>query len=158
MIDAAPTARRMWTLYEPVHVVTYFAPAALQAFAQAGLRGFWRGYFAGRAAPIGPVGAAPVTADADQLAGVAAGLGIAGRTLGEHCGDGHIAALVAADLDAPEAGRHLHASIEAAARPWAGLDGGATEQLAAALLPVARACAAVLPAGNPVGVPVPAGG
>lgn len=281
----------MWTLYEPVHVVTYFAPAALQAFGQAGLRGFWRGYFAGRAAPLGPVAAAPVTAAffsfapvmtqralpavwelispqqalavrqagavaalrellhlagddqvpapvaaaADQLASVASGVGIAGRTLAaanaalpvpgeplarlwhaatvlrEHRGDGHIAALVAADVDAPEAlvlrtavvpgtvreqlqpargwtdgewaaaawptrrgligpdgaattaGRHLHAGMEtatdqAAARPWAGLDSGATEELAAALLPVARACAAVLPAGNPVGVPVPACG
>jgi hypothetical protein len=61
-IQAAPTARRMWTLFEPVHVISYFAPAAKGAFEQAGLRGFWRGYFAGRAAPIGPVGPAPVVA------------------------------------------------------------------------------------------------
>jgi helix-turn-helix protein len=40
----------MWTLFEPVHAVTYFAPEARSAFEQAGLRGFWRGYFAGRAA------------------------------------------------------------------------------------------------------------
>ena len=52
----------MWTLFEPVHAVTYFAPEARAAFAEAGLRGFWRGYFAGRAAPLGPVGAAVVTA------------------------------------------------------------------------------------------------
>ncbi|WP_420850160.1 SCO6745 family protein [Planosporangium flavigriseum] len=55
-------ARRMWTLYEPVHAITYFAPEPLAAFQQAGLKGFWRGYFAGRAAPLGPVGAAPVIA------------------------------------------------------------------------------------------------
>jgi hypothetical protein len=55
-------ARRMWTLFEPVHVVTYFSAEALSAFTGAGLRGFWRGYFAGRAAPLGTVGAAPVTA------------------------------------------------------------------------------------------------
>jgi hypothetical protein len=52
----------MWTLFEPVHAVTYFAPEARSAFEQAGLRGFWRGYFAGRAAPLGPVNAAVVRA------------------------------------------------------------------------------------------------
>jgi hypothetical protein len=52
----------MWTLFEPVHAVTYFAPEAGSAFAAAGLRGFWRGYFAGRAAPLGPVNAAVVGA------------------------------------------------------------------------------------------------
>jgi hypothetical protein len=62
MDDAARAARRMWTLFEPVHVVTYFCADALSAFTDAGLRGFWRGYFAGRAAPLGPVGAAPVAA------------------------------------------------------------------------------------------------
>ena len=62
MDDAARSARRMWTLFEPVHVVTYFSAEALSAFTDAGLRGFWRGYFAGRAAPLGAVGAAPVTA------------------------------------------------------------------------------------------------
>jgi hypothetical protein len=60
--DAAHTARAMWTLFEPIHAVTYFAPEARAAFADAGLRGFWRGYFAGRAAPLGPAGAAVVTA------------------------------------------------------------------------------------------------
>src|SRR2546423_4467551 len=54
--------RHMWTLFEPIHDVTYFHPAARAAFEEAGLRGFWRGYFAGRAAPLGPVPAAPVIA------------------------------------------------------------------------------------------------
>jgi hypothetical protein len=58
----ARAARRMWTLFEPVHVVTYFAAEARSAFENAGLRGFWRGYFAGRAAPLGAVAAAPVMA------------------------------------------------------------------------------------------------
>jgi hypothetical protein len=62
MDDAAAIARRMWTLFEPVHVVTYFSPEGREAFEQAGLRGFWRGYFAGRAAPLGALGAAPVIA------------------------------------------------------------------------------------------------
>ncbi|MEH0970427.1 hypothetical protein V6U77_04715 [Micromonospora sp. CPCC 205546] len=52
----------MWTHYEPIHAVTYFHPRARAAFEAVGLRGFWRGYFAGRAAPLGAVEAAPVTA------------------------------------------------------------------------------------------------
>jgi len=48
--DAASTARSMWTLFEPIHAVSYFAPEARSAYERAGLRGFWRGYFAGRAA------------------------------------------------------------------------------------------------------------
>jgi len=55
-------ARAMWTMFEPVHDVTYFAPEALNAFTGAGLRGFWRGYFAGRAAPLGGARAGVVTA------------------------------------------------------------------------------------------------
>jgi hypothetical protein len=60
--DAASTARLMWTLFEPIHAVTYFTPEARSAYEQAGLRGFWRGYFAGRAAPLGAASAAVVTA------------------------------------------------------------------------------------------------
>lgn len=60
--EVAWSPRAMWTLFEPVHAVTYFAPEARAAFEAAGLRGFWRGYFAGRAAPLGPVGPEVVTA------------------------------------------------------------------------------------------------
>nr|WP_034091606.1 hypothetical protein [Streptacidiphilus albus] len=60
--NPARTARTMWTLFEPLHAVTYFAPQARAAFEQVGLRGFWRGYFAGRGAPLGPVGPGPVYA------------------------------------------------------------------------------------------------
>jgi hypothetical protein len=52
----------MWRLLEPIHAVTYFTPEAQTAFQEAGLRGFWRGYFAGRSAPLGAVSAAPVLA------------------------------------------------------------------------------------------------
>lgn len=55
-------ARAIWTLIEPIHAVTYFTPEARAAFADAGLRGFWRGYFAGRCAPLGAVDPAPVVA------------------------------------------------------------------------------------------------
>jgi helix-turn-helix protein len=182
-MDAPAAARRMWSLFEPVHVVTYFSAEALGAFEQVGLRGFWRGYFAGRSAPMGAVGAAPVVASffvfapemvrralpsvwglatpadvvrareagavaairrllelpegaaaptqlrdaADLLAAAASDLDPAGRpvaapnidlpvpqepvarlwhaatVLREHRGDGHVAALVAADIDGTEA-------------------------------------------------------
>jgi hypothetical protein len=49
-------------LFEPVHAVVYFAPSAGAVFEAAGLRGFWRRYFAGRAAPLGAIGPGPVTA------------------------------------------------------------------------------------------------
>lgn len=55
-------ARRMWSLYEPVHAVTYFAPQARAAADAAGYRGFWMSYFALRAAPLGPVGPEVATA------------------------------------------------------------------------------------------------
>jgi hypothetical protein len=200
MDNSPAAARQMWALFEPVHMVTYFTPAARAAFEQAGLRGFWRGYFAGRAAPMGTVAAPPVVAAffvfapamvsralpsvwdlatpadvlaarqagataglrellglpagapapadlaaaADELAAAAADLEAGGRALAaanlalpvpdepvarlwhaatilrEHRGDGHIAALVAADLtgaealmlrvgvDAATAGNHSH--------------------------------------------------
>ncbi|MGF1425281.1 SCO6745 family protein [Kitasatospora sp. LaBMicrA B282] len=62
MPEVVHPARALWWLFEPIHAVTYFAPEGLQAFESAGLRGFWRGYFGGRSAPLGPVDAAPVTA------------------------------------------------------------------------------------------------
>jgi hypothetical protein len=62
MADTMSAARAMWTMFEPVHDVTYFAPEALREFTDAGLRGYWRGYFAGRAAPLGGAGAAVVAA------------------------------------------------------------------------------------------------
>lgn len=55
-------ARTMWALFERVHAVTYFAPQARAAYEAVGLRGYWRGYFAGRAAPLGAVGPGPVYA------------------------------------------------------------------------------------------------
>ncbi|WP_369133658.1 hypothetical protein [Modestobacter sp. I12A-02662] len=61
-MSSPATARRLWALGEPFHALTYFAAEAREAFAAVGLPGFWAGYFAGRAAPLGPVGAAVVTA------------------------------------------------------------------------------------------------
>ncbi|MEU8252899.1 hypothetical protein AB0C06_01340 [Micromonospora inaquosa] len=52
----------MWAYFEPVHAVTYLHPRARAAYEAVGLRGYWRGYFAGRAAPLGATEAAPVIA------------------------------------------------------------------------------------------------
>lgn len=55
-------ARQLWKLLEPVHAVTYFSPEPLAALKEAGYRGFWMGYFAGRAAPLGAASAELVQA------------------------------------------------------------------------------------------------
>jgi hypothetical protein len=55
-------SRRMWTLFEPIHALTYFTPESRAAYEAVGLRGYWRGYFAGRAAPLGLVDSGPVVA------------------------------------------------------------------------------------------------
>jgi hypothetical protein len=168
-------ARRLWMAFEPIHGAAYFAPELRAAYEAAGLRGYWRGYFAGRAAAFGRVGPEMVTAafhgfapamvaralpsvwdlaspeetlrareagvtaalrrilgDADVteatevLEGAVARLDLAGHVLGaayaalpvpaepmarlwhaagvlrEHRGDGHVAALVAHDVDGCE--------------------------------------------------------
>jgi hypothetical protein len=55
-------ARRWWLAFEPVHAVVYFDPECLAAVDGLGFRGFWMGYFAGRAAPFGATGPELVTA------------------------------------------------------------------------------------------------
>jgi hypothetical protein len=188
----------MWTLFEPIHAVIYFAPEARPAYERAGLRGFWRGYFAGRAAPLGAAGPAVVSATffnfapafvaraipgvwelitpeealrvrlasatealgrllAGQESGAAAAAGLLGRAIGEldfsgrvlasanvalpvpdsgfaalwqaatvlreHRGDGHFAALAAADIDGCEAvvlrcGLDLRREVMQPVRGW----------------------------------------
>ncbi len=55
-------ARAIWRLIEPIHAVTYFAPAARDRVAELGTLGFWMGYFAARSAPLGTVDPAVVEA------------------------------------------------------------------------------------------------
>ena len=55
-------ARELWTALEAIHDVTYFTPQARAAHEAAALRGFWRGYVATRAAPLGAVTLGPVVA------------------------------------------------------------------------------------------------
>jgi hypothetical protein len=61
-LSTADPARELWKCAEPCHAVTYFADDARAGFEEIGLRGFWRGYFAGRAAPLGAVGPGVVVA------------------------------------------------------------------------------------------------
>lgn len=52
--------RGLWTRFELVHAVTYFAEESISAARQAGLRGFWMGYFGFRASPLGEASAVQV--------------------------------------------------------------------------------------------------
>jgi hypothetical protein len=55
-------ARRAWYVIETVHAVTYFADESREAATGLGLKGFWMGYFAFRAAPMGEAPPGLVTA------------------------------------------------------------------------------------------------
>jgi hypothetical protein len=117
MTRDAALARRLWSTIEPIHAVTYFSPEARTAFADSGYKGFWMGYFAGRAAPMGAVGPDIVLAafynfsmshisraipDAWSYAPPSVALEVRQQ--------GAVAALLRA-----LAGRHLEAAVEAAA-------------------------------------------
>jgi hypothetical protein len=52
----------IWHRLETLNAVTYFSPECRQAPEALGLQGFWMGYFAFRAAPMGPVPAGVVEA------------------------------------------------------------------------------------------------
>jgi hypothetical protein len=58
----ASYARLIWERLEAYHAVVYFAPENKAAYAAAGLKGGWMGYFAGRSAPLGPASAELVAA------------------------------------------------------------------------------------------------
>ena len=55
-------ARRLHRLVEPIHLVTYLSSEPTDALLALGLRNYWDGYFAGRAAPLGRVPAEVVHA------------------------------------------------------------------------------------------------
>ena len=61
MVEPA-LARTLWHRIESLNAVTYFSPECREAPTRLGLQGFWMGYFACRAAPMGPVPAAVVEA------------------------------------------------------------------------------------------------
>lgn len=55
-------ARTIWHGLEALNAVAYFSPESREAPKRLGMKGFWMGYFACRAAPMGPVGAGLVEA------------------------------------------------------------------------------------------------
>jgi hypothetical protein len=55
-------ARALWHRLETINAVTYFSPECRAAPVELGLEGFWNGYVACRAAPLGAVGPGPVEA------------------------------------------------------------------------------------------------
>lgn len=141
-------ARAMWQTLEPLHGFSYFAPETRAATDSLGLRGGWMSYFGCRAAALGPVPAAVVTAtfygfhpamvaraipDAWSFAApdriVAARQEAAGRALrrllGDRCDSPQVAeaaelARTAASA-APTAGRALaaaHAALDWPAEPY----------------------------------------
>jgi hypothetical protein len=55
-------ARTLWHHVETLNAVTYFCQECRDAPEDLGLKGFWAGYFACRAAPMGPVAAGVVEA------------------------------------------------------------------------------------------------
>jgi hypothetical protein len=61
MTHPQTTVRRMFELVEPIATVT-FSEVANEAFLAIGMRNYWDGYFAGRAAPLGLAPAAVVHA------------------------------------------------------------------------------------------------
>jgi hypothetical protein len=62
-VEPTPTlARRLWQAIEPLHAVVYFHPEPTEALKRLGARSWWMSYFAGRFAPLGPIGPAPATA------------------------------------------------------------------------------------------------
>src|SRR3954447_24124841 len=61
MTHPQPEVHRMAELVEPIATVS-FSELATEAFLAIGMRNYWDGYFAGRAAPLGPVPAEVVHA------------------------------------------------------------------------------------------------
>ncbi|MGW2600268.1 SCO6745 family protein [Streptomyces klenkii] len=61
-VQQPSSAQRLRQAVEPLHAVVYFAPEPAAAARALGLPSWWMGYFAGRVAPLGPLGPAPVAA------------------------------------------------------------------------------------------------
>lgn len=125
-------ARRLWATLETLHDVTYFAPEVRSTGIAQGLKGFWMTYFAWRAAPLGPVPAAPVVA----------------MFAGFHPGTVARALPDAWSRTTPQACLQARAAVSTAALREAGADPEACGQAAAVLAPVA---AAADPTGRPLG-------
>jgi hypothetical protein len=60
--DDGALVRWLGVLVESIHAIVYFAPEPQAGYAELGLKGYWRGYFASRSAALGPAGPELVTA------------------------------------------------------------------------------------------------
>ena len=74
---------RMFELLEPIATVTY-SEVANEAFMALGMRNFWDGYFAGRAAPLGLAPAEVVHAKSVLHAPAAPPATVCGSQIGLH--------------------------------------------------------------------------
>lgn len=108
---AGSIARDFWTRIETLHAVTYFGHESRAAAAEAGLRGFWMGYFGFRAAPLGPVDPGVVEALFANFAP-----SMVAKSLPDAWGFAPPSVLVAARAGAAAATlRRLHPDLEAVA-------------------------------------------
>jgi hypothetical protein len=139
--------RQLWRSVEALHDVVYFSPAASTAYAEIGCRGWWMGYFASRAAALGPVGPEVVAATffgfapalvgraipdawnlADRTEVLATRQRIAGEALVEVLDvaaeelDHALAAIARMLAAVPRAGRPLFAATAALPRPTRPVD------------------------------------
>src|SRR4051812_28812783 len=139
-------ARRLWAVGEPYHALLYFSAECLGASTDIGLHGFWNGYFAARAAPLGAVGPEVVTATFYNFA------------------PGFVARRVPGVWTATTPGAALQARLDGVHRAVRRVLGEQWRESAGAAEPaalVARAAAAVDISGRPLaaanrGLPVPA--
>jgi hypothetical protein len=139
-----PVARRLFDLTEPISLVNFFSEEPNEAMAALGLRTYWDGYFAGRAAPLGRVPAevihaafysfadgevarhipkvwnttTPEAAHAARQSGCAAALRRILGDLVETPGLSRAAELLAdASISAPTEGRVMYAGLRALPMP-----------------------------------------
>jgi hypothetical protein len=124
-------ARRLWATLETLHDVVYFAKDVRSTGIALGLKGYWMTYFAFRAAPLGPVPAAPV---------IAAFAGFCPAMVAKALPDAWSRAT-------PEACLEARAAVSTAALRRAGADPAACERAAGLLGPAA---AAADPTGRPL--------
>lgn len=132
-MDAA-LARTVWHHVETINAVTYFCEECREAPENLGLKGFWMGYFAGRAAPMGRVTAGVVEATFFNF----------------HPDRVHHALPAAWDLATPEDLVTVRAGAAARALRRLLPEGLADELAAAALPPLREVVEAAAPAGRPL--------
>jgi hypothetical protein len=132
--------RLLGVLVESIHAVVYFAPEPQAAYSELGLKGYWRGYFASRAAPLGAAGPQLVTALFGGFAPAMVGRAVPGvwevtspqqvqaaRLAG---GDGRVAPTARRPAGDGRGGGRTYRSMRAGAAAAGPADGGRTGRAA----------------------------